>query len=163
MTSTAPGIRRARPADAAALARLRLAFRGEVEPAREDPGAFLVRCERWMAERLGAGDWRAWLATADGTQVGTVWLRLLEKLPNPVAEPEWHGYVSSLYVAPEWRGSGLGSRLLRASLEECRRRGVDAVLLWPTPRSRSLYLRHGFEVRDDLLERRGSGSATSGA
>jgi hypothetical protein len=28
------------------------------------------------------------------------------------------------------------------------------VLLWPTPRSRSLYLRHGFATRDDVLERR---------
>jgi len=154
----AAGIRRARPADAAALARLRLAFRGEVEPAREDEAAFLARCERWMAQRLGAGDWRAWLASADGTPVGTAWLRLLEKLPNPVAEPEWHGYVSSLYVAPGWRGGGLGSRLLRACVEECERRGVDAVVLWPTPRSRALYLRHGFEVRDDLLARRGGGT-----
>jgi hypothetical protein len=31
---------------------------------------------------------------------------------------------------------------------------VDATILWPTPASRTLYLRHGFAVRDDLLERR---------
>ena len=81
--------------------------------------------------------------------------QLLEKLPNPVAEPEWHGYVSSLFVCPDARGAGLGSRLLGAALAECDRRGCDAVVLWPTPRSRSLYLRHDFAVRDDLLERRG--------
>jgi GNAT superfamily N-acetyltransferase len=89
-----------------------------------------------------------------GELVGSVWLHFLEKLPNPVAEPEWHGYISSLFVRPAVRGSGLGSRLLVAALEECDRRGCDAVLLWPTPRSRSLYLRHGFTVRDDVLERR---------
>jgi ribosomal protein S18 acetylase RimI-like enzyme len=148
-------IRRARPGDAPALARLRLAFRGEVEPLQEDEGTFLVRCEQWMAERLGGADWRAWVAEAEAALVGTAWLRLVEKLPNPVAEPEWHGYVSSLYVVPEWRGAGVGSALLRACLEECERRMVDAVVLWPTARSRSLYLRHGFAVRDDLLEHRG--------
>jgi GNAT superfamily N-acetyltransferase len=86
--------------------------------------------------------------------VGTVWLQFLEKLPNPVAEPERHGYVSSLYVRPDFRGAGLGSALLSTCVETCRRYEVDAVLLWPTPASRSLYLRHGFEPREDLLERR---------
>ncbi|MGH7579428.1 MAG: GNAT family N-acetyltransferase, partial [Gemmatimonadales bacterium] len=83
-----------------------------------------------------------------------VWLQLLDKLPNPVDEPERHGYVSSLYVRPAFRGAGLGSALLSACLEACDGAGVDAVLLWPTPASRSLYLRHGFAVREDLLERR---------
>jgi hypothetical protein len=32
--------------------------------------------------------------------------------------------------------------------------GVDRLVLWPTPESRTLYERHGFAVRDDLLERR---------
>ena len=31
---------------------------------------------------------------------------------------------------------------------------MDAVILWPTPPSRSLYLRHGFAFREDLMERR---------
>jgi hypothetical protein len=29
---------------------------------------------------------------------------------------------------------------------------MDAVILWPTPRSRRLYERHGFAVRKDLFE-----------
>jgi GNAT superfamily N-acetyltransferase len=149
-----PRVRPASPSDASALARLRLAFRSEVAEPSEPAPAFLERCERWMAARLAGPAWRAWIAEADGAPVGTAWLQVLEKLPNPVAEPEWHGYVSSLYVDPAWRGSGLGSELLAACLAECERREVDAVLLWPTPRSRSLYLRHGFGVRDDLLERR---------
>jgi GNAT superfamily N-acetyltransferase len=110
-----------------------------------------------MARRLGpVSAWRCWVA-GDAEPVGTVWLQVLEKLPNPLAEPEWHGHVSSLFVRPDARGVGLGSRLLAAALAECDRRGCDAVVLWPTPRSRSLYLRHGFALRDDLLERRGGG------
>ena len=107
-----------------------------------------------MAARLATAAWRSWVLERQGELVGSVWLQLLEKLPNPVAEPEWHGYISSLFVRPDARGSGLGSRLLVAALEECDRRGCDAVLLWPTPRSRSLYQRHGVALRDDLLERR---------
>jgi hypothetical protein len=31
---------------------------------------------------------------------------------------------------------------------------VDAVILWPTARSRSLYLRHGFTAPDDIMQLR---------
>jgi hypothetical protein len=65
-----------------------------------------------------------------------------------------HGYVSNLYVRPEHRGRGTGGALLAAAMQECDDRRLDAVILWPTPESRSLYERHGFAVRDDLMERR---------
>jgi GNAT superfamily N-acetyltransferase len=151
---TPPILRSALPTDAEALARLRFAFRTDLEAPAESEAAFLARCHPWMAARLASGSWCSWVLEQHGELLGNVWLQFLEKLPNPVAEPEWHGYISSLFVRSEARGHGLGSLLLVAALEECDRRGCDAVLLWPTPRSRSLYQRHGFAVRDDLLERR---------
>jgi GNAT superfamily N-acetyltransferase len=148
-------VRLAGAADVTALARLRYAFRAELDPGSEDEAVFLGRCERWMADRLnGPSAWRCWVAEEGDRLVGTVWLQIIEKLPNPVGEPECHGYVSSFYVVPSHRSAGLGSALLSACLRECDARGADAVFLWPTPQSRPLYERHGFEVRADFLERR---------
>ncbi|HEX6534148.1 MAG TPA: GNAT family N-acetyltransferase [Gemmatimonadaceae bacterium] len=150
-------IRFATAADARALARLRFAFRSAIAPPEEDEATFVARCERWMAERLAGGDgWRAWVAERDGGIVGNVWLHLIEKLPNPVAEPESHGYITNFFVLEHARGAGVGAALLGAALGEGERLQLDAVILWPTPRSRSLYERHGFAVRDDLMERRGT-------
>jgi GNAT superfamily N-acetyltransferase len=152
---TPPAIRSATTRDAVALAGLRYEFRSEIDPVAETKAAFVERCAAWMARRLEpAGAWRCWVADTGDAIAGTVWLELVEKLPNPIGEPEWHGYVSSLYVRPEYRGTGLGSALLDACLRECETQAVDAVVLWPTPASRSLYLRHGFAVREDLMERR---------
>lgn len=148
-------IRRATPEDATDLARLRYELRAAIYSPEETAEAFVARCETWMAERLRPeSPWRAWVAVSGGELVGTVWLQLLEKLPNPVAEPERHGYVSNLFVLPSHRGYGLGAALMEAALRECDDSAVDAVVLWPTPRSRSLYQRFGFGVRDDLMERR---------
>jgi GNAT superfamily N-acetyltransferase len=148
-------VRRAGPADAPVLARLRFDFRAEIDPPVEAEAEFLERCRRWMVSRLESrGTWRCWVAEDGNTLLGMSWLQLLEKIPNPVGEPELHGYVSSLYVRSTSRGSGIGSALLAACLEECESFGADAVFLWPTPRSRPLYERHGFALRDDLLERR---------
>jgi GNAT superfamily N-acetyltransferase len=154
-------IREATPADVPALAELRYALRTESDSATEPPARFLVRCAAWMAARLaGDSSWRCWLVASDGERiVGNLWLQLIEKMPNPVDEPELHAYVSNVYVLPEARGAGLGGGLLQAALACCRARGVDAVILWPTPRSRPLYERHGFAVPKDLFELRLAPSA----
>jgi GNAT superfamily N-acetyltransferase len=150
-------IRAAGAADAPALAKLRYAFRAAHDPVTEPEPEFLVRCTAWMGARLASGGgWHCWVGEQAGQLVATIWLQLIEKLPNPVAEAEGHGYISSLYVEPSRRGAGLGSRLLDTCLRFCADQELDAVILWPTPPSRSLYERHGFAVREDLLERRPS-------
>ena len=148
-------IRLATPGDAPALARLRYDFRASQDPANESEADFLARCTNWMAARLVPGSsWRCWVVEDAGRLIGTLWLQLIEKIPNPVAEAESHGYISSVYVEPSRRGAGLGSQLLEMCLRVCMTEGLDAVILWPSARSRRLYERHGFAARDDLFERR---------
>lgn len=148
-------IRRAGPADAAVVAGLRYRFRTESEAPAEPETGFIERSIRWMAEHLaGESTWRCWVAAADREVVGTLWLQLVEKLPNPNAHLQWHGYISSFYVIPTLRNRGIGTDLMAACLRDCDSEGVDAVFLWPTDRSRPFYERYGFRVRDDLLERR---------
>ena len=145
-------VRRASPADAAALARLRFDFRAELGQPTEDRGSFLPRCEAWMQERLQRpGPWYAWLLESPAVS-GSLWLQLIEKLPNPVEELESHAYVTSVYVAPSARSAGAGQALLDAALQFCRGAGVDSVILWPSSRSRSLYERNGFAAPSDLLQ-----------
>jgi GNAT superfamily N-acetyltransferase len=111
-----------------------------------------------MAERLeGDARWHCWVAEADDQIVGNLWLYRIEKLPNPVAEPEQHAYVTNVYVVPEQRNGGVGALLIEAALDWCRREDIDAVLLWPSERSRSFYGRYGFGPRDDLFALRPAG------
>jgi len=147
-------IRPAGLSDAPALARLRWEFRVSVGRPVEPEAAFVGRCEAWMAERLAAdGPWRCWIAGPDETPFGHIWLELLEKVPNPVDEPERHGYITNLYVREEERGRGVGSELLGRALAWCREReDVHAVVLWPTERSRPLYARHGFQGEGHIME-----------
>lgn len=149
-------MRPASPADAPALAELRHEFRTALDPLVEPEAGFHARCAAWMAARLPHAEvWRCWVAEdVVGGPRGMVWVQFLEKLPNPVHEPEIHAYLTSFYVRPAARNQGIGSALLEAALAACADRGVDTVFLWPTPRSRALYLRHGFIDRAGLLERR---------
>lgn len=147
-------VRRADASDAGELARLRFAFRAEVgDRIVEDEGAFLLRCTRWMESRLESETrWQCWVAQRERHIVGHVWLQIVEKVPNPVDEPEEHAYITNMHVVESERGRGTGSLLLDAALRWCRLRGIDAAILWPSQRSRPFYERHGFAVREDLMQ-----------
>jgi len=152
-------IRLARSSDSRALADLRYRFRTETEPATETKPRFLHRCTSWMKKcfRSGVYPWRCWVLD-DGKQLlGHVCVQLFEKIPNPVNdEPELHAYITNFYVVPEMRSQGFGKRLLNKALSWCWARGTDAVILWSTPGSKSLYRRCGFVESADIFELRGS-------
>ena len=145
-------IRIAKPSDAAALAQLRYALRASTGRATEPEEDFIKRCSAWMKDHLKSDAWHSWVAEIDEQLIGAVWLQLVEKIPNPRAEAEHHAYITNFYVQEEARGRGIGSQLLRAALDWCEARDVHSVILWPTERSRTLYERFGFAVREDLME-----------
>ncbi|HJQ70578.1 MAG TPA: GNAT family N-acetyltransferase [Blastocatellia bacterium] len=146
-------IRLATSSDASALARSRYSFRASLGEPCEDEEGFVARCSLWMRERLDQQSrWLCWVAEQDRVIVGHLWMQIIEKIPNPIIEPEFHAYITNFYVREEQRGGGVGSKLLEAALGWAKAQEVEAVILWPTERSRPLYERHGFAVREDLLE-----------
>lgn len=150
-------LRLAKSADYGALAEMRYRFRAETEPVTETKSRFVRRCTRWMKKRFrsGSSPWRCWVID-DGKQLlGHVCVQLFEKIPNPVNnEPELHAYVTNFYVVPEMRNHGLGKRLLEQALSWCRARNTDAVILWATPGSKSLYRRCRLVEPADIFELR---------
>ena len=151
-------VRLAKSGDWNALAEMRYRFRTELGSATESKSRFVRRCTSWMKKRVGArsSPWRCWVVDDGDRLVGHVCIQLFEKMPNPVNEPEVHAYLTNFYVVPEMRSRGLGERLLNKALSWCRARGADAVILWATPESRSLYHRCGLAESPDILELRGN-------
>ena len=155
-STAAVRLRPAVEADVPLLVTLRYELRTGIAPDVQPEARFHDRCATWMAARLPRTDaWRCWLAE-DGTgeALGVVWVQFVEKLPNPVGEPDLHAYLTGFYVRAAARNRGVGSALLDAALAECEAMGVDNVFLWPTARSRVLYQRYGFSDRTGVMVRR---------
>ncbi len=150
-------IRLATSDDCRALAEMRYQFRAETESKIETKSVFLRRCTSWMKERFrtSSSPWRCWVLDDGKRLLGHVCVQLFEKIPNPVKEPELHAYVTNFFVVPEMRNQGLGKGLLNKALSWCRARGTEAVILWATAGSKSLYHRCGFVVPTDIFELRG--------
>jgi GNAT superfamily N-acetyltransferase len=155
-------IRVATSGDWNALAEMRYRFRTEVGSPTESKSRFVRRCTSWMKKtfRADSSRWHCWVIDDGKQMLGHVCVQLFEKMPNPVNESEAHAYLTNFYVVPEIRGRGLGRKLLNKALSWCRARNVDAIILWATAESKSLYRRCGLiepadilELRDDTLRR----------
>ena len=145
--------------DCRALAEMRYRFRAEIESVTESKSRFVRRCTSWMRKRfcVGCYPWRCWVLDDGKRLLGHICVQLFEKIPNPVKdERELHAYVTNFYVVPEMRDQGLGKKLLNKALSWCRSRGTDAVILWASPASKSLYRRYGFVAPSDIFELRDS-------
>jgi GNAT superfamily N-acetyltransferase len=153
-------IRPVAPGDHPVLAEMRYEFRAELGEPSEPRDEFTVRMEGWLDRHLLHDEptWQGWLAlegdpsTDAGCPIGHVFLHLVEKVPNPMPELELIGYVTNLYVVPGCRGRGVGAALLSRATDEARSSGCDSMVLWPSPRSITLYERHGYRRPARVME-----------
>jgi ribosomal protein S18 acetylase RimI-like enzyme len=144
------GIRPATPLDLeAVLALHRDFFAEEGYPFREEESrANLGR----LLEEPGLG--RVFVMDEDGTAVGYLVLTFGFSLEFGGRD----GLVDELYVSPEHRGRGLGTRALEVASAACREQGIRAVHLH-VERSKegaqALYRRAGFVAhRRDIMTKR---------
>jgi GNAT superfamily N-acetyltransferase len=90
--------------------------------------------EQFFAWAMGQPSIRAFVA-ADGVDV----------VATGVASAHGDaGWVGVIFVAPDRRGAGLGSRMTRTVIEELERRGCRSQILIASPAGRPIYERMGF-------------------
>jgi ribosomal protein S18 acetylase RimI-like enzyme len=124
-------IRRALPADAAAVGRIHVeswnvAYRG-LMPADVIAKTDLPYRTKFWAERIADRDWPVFLIEEDGQAVA-----FCQMIPSGDADDDATsvGHITSLHVLPHLRGRGYGRVLVDHVLAEFQRRGFTAVTLW---------------------------------
>jgi GNAT superfamily N-acetyltransferase len=151
-------VREATVEDAAALATLRWEHCYELGGYPGAGGETLDREEfdaefaAFLRETLDGGQWAVWLAEADGAAVGTISVQRVAAVPTPWQTTRGWGYVTSVQVAPDWRGRGVGRLLMNAALAWAREGGLELVHLWPSPDSVAFYRAVGFSPAVSAME-----------
>ena len=139
-------IRRARPADAAAIADIHVrtwqAAYEHVFGAERLATLDTAQREQWWRRALEVGDQIGFVAEREGIVVG--WVTV-----GPSHEEASWGELYGIYVAPEAWGTGAGPALIRAATGELRAHGHTEAVLWvlaDNPRARSFYEREGWAI-----------------
>ncbi|MCM2578068.1 GNAT family N-acetyltransferase [Streptomyces meridianus] len=143
-------VRRAAPADAPELVRLRQVMLDSVRPGPSDT-SWQPAAERTLRTRLAAGDGDLAAFVVDGPDgltacvVGAIEYRLASP-GNPTGTT---GYVFSVATDPAHRRRGHSRGCLEALLEWYRERGVTRVDLRASPEAEPLYASLGFVRTSD--------------
>ncbi len=145
-----PTVRKAGPDDAQPLARIAERTFRDTFGAQNTAEALELHClvsygEAIQAHEISAPNLVTLLAQEGGQLVGFAQLRW-DGAPACVAATS-PGEIQRLYVVKEWHGRGVAQDLMKACLEEIRRRGSDVVWLgvWErNPRAISFYKKFGF-------------------
>jgi GNAT superfamily N-acetyltransferase len=150
-----PTIRSANTADIPELARLRWQLYTERQPRDEPFEAYVERFEVFARDALTRDDWRAWCAEEDGRLVAAMWLHTVPRVPAPGhGAPRPMGYLTNMYVEPDHRSHGLGSRMLQTLVEHCTAGGFELVLTFPAEDAYGFYGRNGFTRPPDPVVHR---------
>jgi GNAT superfamily N-acetyltransferase len=144
-----PAVRRAMPADAAEVTRLRgymlEAMGVDVD---SDPG-WRGRCEQVFCELLDSPRFVAFVIDGDEglAATGTGWVD--KRLPGPGSDG-LVGYVANMSTDPAHRRQGHARRILEALLAWFEAQGVHRVDLHATDEGRPLYEGYGFDLPDNV-------------
>jgi GNAT superfamily N-acetyltransferase len=147
-------VRSASPADLPAVARLRWRWVVEENGTADalDEDEFVATFVAWAAEHSGTH--RRFVAERDGTVIGMALLALTARAPSPRAPRRLSGDLLCVYVVPDARDAGVGTRLVEAVVEEADRLGVERVVVHSSERAVPAYDRAGFASDEQLRHRR---------
>ena len=128
--ATGISIRAATPPDLGDVVALRLAllreYRDSTIYGRLRPDAE-ERARRLVAAQLVSPQEVIFLAYRDGEAVGI--LRCLHSPGSPLLQPGEYGYISSVYVTPDVRRTGILGLLLDEAVRWCKARGLTELRL----------------------------------
>jgi GNAT superfamily N-acetyltransferase len=145
-------VRHAELSDGDTLARLRWAWRVERKPETETKfgeAEFLAGFQSWWVDNHDRHV--AVVATYRADVVGMGFLSVVGRVPNPGDLQRRHGDLQSVYVAPEHRGQGVGTRVVLELVERAQDLGCDKVTVHAGQTSVPLYERLGFARFERLL------------
>ena len=139
--------------DLSALALLRYRWRVDEEgESGRTLGEFESEFREWYAEHRRSH--MAYLSIVDDVAVGCAWLFVVDRVPGPGRFVRRAGMLQSVYVRPDLRSTGIGTKLVRFIIDEAHSLDLDYLMVHPSAASFDFYRRLGFSESGKVLELR---------
>ena len=139
-------IRRATPDDIDTLVELRLKMQREIVAGEMEVDWTAVQeaCRQYFAVTLPTEQFVVFVAQAEGRIIATSGLSFVSRPPSGTSYSQSEGYVTNMYAVPAWRGRGVATALLNATMEHAKHQGARLVYLHTSDAGRPVYEKLGF-------------------
>ena len=122
---------------------------GESNLAGVDRDAFI---ENFVLFLRNQTTYRIFVA-CDGERVASaMFVAVVPKVPKPNRKSESIAYLTSVYTRKEYRGQGIGAKLLGYIKQQLMQQACELLFVWPSERSVPWYERNGFMQENELME-----------
>ncbi|WP_059172393.1 GNAT family N-acetyltransferase [Bacillus sp. FJAT-27445] len=148
-------IRLAEKRDIEQLIKMRWDFTLEDYPAaalESDYDAFELECRVFLENAMDGGRWFIWVAEEEGRIVSHIYIELIQKVPRPGRVTRPFAYMTNVYTVPEYRGKGIGSKLILAINEWVKDSKYEFIIVWPSEDGVPFYERNGYSHCKEPME-----------
>jgi GNAT superfamily N-acetyltransferase len=147
-----PTIRLANEQDVEQLVEMRREFTFEDPyPGVPQRAGYDEDCRAFVRDAITGGRWHIWVAEVDGRIVAHAFVGLIDRVPRPIMERARLAYLTNVYTRPEFRGLGIGARIIRRAQDAAAEADVELMIVWPSGESIEFYEREGFEAPGHAL------------
>jgi len=147
--------RKAQKTDIPQLAKMRWDFQlvGR-ESCKDTEKEFDKSCEEFFEEQFDSGSWVHFLAEVNNEIIAHVSLQIIKNIPVPGTLKNYWGYLTNAYTKKEFRKKGIGTNLVKQSLEWADANDLKKIVLWPREASINIYKDLRFSQKSEIMERK---------
>ena len=134
------------------LARMRWDFRQESGEEKAAAGfeRFIEICVAFLQKQ--SENYVYWIAEIDGEIVSHIFVNSVSLVPRPCRLDDSFGYLTNTYTKPEFRGKGIGAKLLSEVIEWGKQMDFELLLVYPSDESVNFYRRSGFKDDREVMK-----------
>lgn len=115
-------------------------------------GIFISKCHDFFVSGNNNSSWTHWVAVDNKTIVSHISINHIRKIPKPNRIDDEYGYITNVYTRPEYRGRGIGSKLMDSVKEWAVEKDYEILIVWPSHKAVNFYERKGFRSENEIME-----------
>lgn len=149
-------VKKAELQDLSSLMEWRMRVLAEVFPIKEGENRTDIRKnnEAYYKTHLSDATHTACFAfnEENGEIIGCGGICYQKEMPSPDNLTGTNGYLMNIYTLPEYRGKGVGRKIIEFLIEDAKRRGTEKIYLESSKGAKHLYEEIGFSDMQDYMK-----------
>lgn len=113
---------------------------------------FIMECIDFFKQGYEDRTWTHWIAINEDTIVSNISVHRVRKVPKPNRYIDEYGYVTNVYTKPQFRGLGIGSKLMDYVKDWAIESDFELLIVWPSNKAVKFYEGKGFSNENDVME-----------